>query len=104
MALTEGDKKFIDSILTAKVQEEIKEIVDEMQAIYLLTEEGELHRPWMSHAEKFMGFTFSHTKQLVNHSITLTNLTRRLKWLTVGLLVLTLGNIFIILNDTCGWL
>ena len=104
MALTESEKEEIDRNLTEKEKGEIEKIIGEMWAIYLLIEKGGLHKPWMDDSERFMGFTFSHTKQLVNHSITLTNLTRWLIGLTIGLLILTFGNIFIILNNTYRWL
>ena len=82
MELTEEqEKEFVDNNLTTEDREEIKKIVDEMQAIHILTKEGgELYRKWMHDSERFMGFTFSHTKALVKHSITLTRWTYALSF------------------------
>ncbi len=89
--------------LTQKEQEELIKEIEEAHAMYEFMEKQRLFRPWMGDSERFMGFTFLHTKALVKHSITLVNLTRWLKGLTIGLLVLTLGHIFIILNTTYYW-
>jgi len=90
--------------LEEKEKEEIRKMVDETTAIYEFLDTNEVSKKWMNDSERFIGFTFVHTKYLVKHSITLTNLTRWLIGLTIGLLVLTLGNIFIILNNTYRWL
>ena len=104
MALTDEEQKLIDSTLTKREQEKLEKMVNELQAIYLLTgkfsskdDRGKLYREWMHDSERFMGF-------LVSHSITLITLTKWLKWLTIILIVLTLVHIFIILNDTYMWL
>lgn len=86
--LTEDEQKIVDDNLTKKDQAEIKRIVDEMQAVFLLTkQEGELYRRWMHDSERFMGFTFSHTKALVKHSITLTRLSYALGFIALAQIV-----------------
>lgn len=85
-------------------KKELRKMIKEAQAMYEFMREDGLTPEWMGDSERFMGFTFIHTKTLVKHSNALTKLTRWLIGLTIGLLVLTLGNIFFILNNTYRWL
>lgn len=98
MDLSDEEQKQIDSTLTKKAQKELKKMVNELQAIYLLThkDKGKLYREWMHDSERFMGF-------LVSHSLTLIKLTRWLKWLTIGLIGLTIVHIVAILGPKLGW-
>ena len=95
MALSEAEQEVVNSNLTKKEQEEVLKIVDENSAIYLLIEKGGYHKEWMHDSERFMGFTFSHTKALVKHSITLTKLTRGLIGLTVALAIIAIVQILL---------
>lgn len=98
MALTEKEREEIDSNLTEKEKKEIEKIIGEISAIYLFIEKGGFFKPWMMDSERFMGFSFFHTKSLVAHSITLNRQTTWLKGLTISLLILSIVHIFIILN------
>ena len=80
---------------TEKEKEEIRKIVDETDVIYNFIEDNSLRRKWMGDSERFMGFSFFHTRELVKHSIALTKLTRWLEWLTFGLFLMTLIQILI---------
>jgi hypothetical protein len=99
MALTDEEQKLIDSTFTKKERKSLEKMVNQLQAIYLLTgrlankdNRGDLYREWMHDSERFMGF-------MVSHSITLITLTKWLKWLTVGLMFLTIIHIIVILNN-----
>ena len=69
-----------------------------MQAIYLYIEKTGLSKEWMGDSERFMGFTFSHTKALLKHSITLTKLTRWLIFLTIALVISSAVQIILTFN------
>jgi len=100
MELTEEqEKEFVDNNLTTEDREEIKKIVDEMQAIHILTKEGgELYRKWMHDSERFMGFTFSHTKALVTHSKTLNFWTKVLVGTASCMILLAIAQIIIFIK------
>ena len=97
MPLTEEEREFIYSKLNRRERKQIAKFVDEVTAMQLLTDKdkGDLYRKWMHDSERYMGFTFVHTKQLVKHSITLAWLTGALIFLTVTLAALAGWEIYL---------
>lgn len=98
MTLSEAESKYIDPNISQKQRREIKEHVNEMQSIYNFIEKTGMHKPFMDDCERFMGFTFLYSKQLVKHSIALENLTKWLIGLTICLVLLTAANIYVIIR------
>jgi hypothetical protein len=96
MSSYESEQELLNT-LSDKEKNEIEKIVDEMQAVYLYIEKNKLYKEWMHDSERFMGFTFGHTRELVRQSITLGKLTTWLVWLTAILAILTLVNILILI-------
>jgi hypothetical protein len=89
--------------LTEKEEKEIRKIIDETTSIYDFMQKNDLYEQWMGDSERFMGFTFVHTKNLVKHSITLSKLTRWLIGLTITLVILSAIHIFLVLSDIFEW-
>jgi len=82
--------------LEEKEKEEIRRMVNEADAIYKFIQKSKLDATWMNDSERFMGFTFIHTKNLVKHSIILSKLTRWLIGLTITLVILSVVQIILI--------
>ena len=91
-------RKREERILNEKEKGELREIVEEAKTVYNFIEEERLTGSWSGDSERFMALTFMHTKSLVAHSITLTKLTHWLIGLTIGLVIVSLVNIFLILS------
>lgn len=87
-----------ERVFTEKEKEELREAVKEAKAAYKLIQDEKLTGDWSGDSERFMALTYMHTKSLVAHSITLTKLTRGLIGLTIGLVIVSLVNIFLILS------
>ena len=81
--------------LTKKEEEEIRKIINETTDIYDFIQKNNLYQQWMGDSERFMGFTFVHTKNLLKHSITLSKLTGWLMALTIALLISSIVQIFL---------
>jgi len=81
--------------LSNKEKGEIRKIIDETTAAYDFIEENRLYKGWMQDSERFMGFTFVHTRNLVRHSITLSKLTKGLIGLTIALVILSAVQIYL---------
>jgi hypothetical protein len=94
-----SEQEYIDKYLSKAEKEELEEMVNKMAAVYLYSEQIKGSSEWKHDSERFLGFTFSHTRDLVRHSIALNKLTARLVWLTRVLAVLTLVNVVILIVE-----
>jgi len=83
--------------LGEKEKEELRNMIEETTSIYEFIQNNKLFKEWMHDSERFIGFTFIHTKNLLRHSITLTRLTRWLIGLTIGLVIVSLVHIVLII-------
>ena len=86
------------SELTKKQEDELKILFEEAQTVYKFIEDNKLGEDVNRDAERFMVLSYGHTKALVKHSINLTKLTHWLRGLTIGLVIVSLVNIFLILS------
>ncbi len=89
--------------LTEAEKGEVRRMCKDMELIHQYVDDAHLLTRSKDNAERFIGLTFGHTRTLARHSITLTTLTRWLKWLTIVLVILSGVHIFLTLNEVFKW-
>lgn len=87
-----------EPILSEDEKKEIRRRCLEADAIYEYTEEAKLGLKWKGDTERFMAFAALFTKDLANHSITLSRLTKWLIGLTLALLFVGIMNFIALIS------
>ena len=86
-------------ILTKDKKHEIRERCLEANAIYDYIEQEKLVENWKHDTERFIAFSALFSRDLVEHSITLSRLTKWLIVLTIALFFLGIMNFISLINN-----
>ena len=85
-------------LLNENEKKEINRRCLEANAIYEYIKQEKLEQAWTGDTERFMALTALFTKDLVNHSITLSRLTKWLIGLTLALLFVGIMNFIALIS------